>query len=169
MNTFKIDDLTQDEVEEIGNAFENIGWTNRTFTCQSYLNEQSQHSRLVLIARVEGVFCGYVTIKWKADYPFFEQSNIPEIKDLNVLPAFRRQGIGTKLIHACEDRVKNQGYTTVGLGVGMSADYGSAQRLYIQLGFIPDGYGIHHDNKSINYGDSVIVDDDLVLYLTKKL
>lgn len=169
MNTLEIHDLTQDEIEEIGNAFESIGWANRIATCRKYFNEQSQHSRSVLVARVAGVFCGYVTVKWKSDYSFFIQSNIPEIADLNVLPDFRGKGIGTKLIQACEDRIKHQGYTTVGLGVGLTADYGSAQRLYIQLGFMPDGYGVHHKNKSLNYGDTVLVDDDLVLYLTKKL
>ena len=73
------------------------------------------------------------------------------------------------MIFFCEDRIKHHGYTTVGLGVGLTADYGSAQRLYIQLGYMPDGYGVHHKNRAVNYGDTVMVDDDLVLYLTKRL
>jgi len=49
----------------------------------------------------------------------------------------------------------------------MTADYGSAQRLYVQLGYVPDGNGIHHKCTVANYSDTVIVDDDLVLYLQK--
>lgn len=165
----EIHDLQKDEVSEIGCAFENIGWSNRTSTCETYFNEQSQNIRSVLIARLDGIFCAYVTIKWQSNYLFFIKNNIPEISDLNVIPTFRHHGIGTKLISICEERAKTKGFTQIGLGVGMTVDYGSAQRLYVQLGYIPDGHGMHYKNKSLNFGDIATVDDDLVLYLTKKL
>ena len=34
MNTLEIQDLTKDDIEEIGNDFESIGWANRISTCQ---------------------------------------------------------------------------------------------------------------------------------------
>jgi GNAT superfamily N-acetyltransferase len=68
---------------------------------------------------------------------------------LNVLPDYRKQGIGTKLIEACEQAEKEQGRALIGLGVGLTADYGNAQRLYIHLGYIPDGRGIHYKCQAI--------------------
>jgi len=56
-----------------------------------------------------------------------------------------------------------------GLGVGITANYGNAQRLYAQLGYIPDGCGIHYKGKASHYSELVPVDDDLVLYFTKQL
>jgi hypothetical protein len=57
---------------------------------------------------------------------------------------------------------------TVGLGVGLYADYGNAQRLYVLRGYIPDGRGLTHQNQPVKPGNDVFVDDDLVLYFTKE-
>jgi len=51
----------------------------------------------------------------------------------------------------------------------MTADYGNAQQLYIQLGYLPDGRGLHYKNKVLHYAETVILDDDLVLYFTKAI
>jgi len=56
-----------------------------------------------------------------------------------------------------------------GIGVGMTADYGAAQRMYVLRGYIPDGRGLHYKDHYPVYGETVTVDDDLALYLTKKL
>jgi hypothetical protein len=60
-------------------------------------------------------------------------------------------------------------YDIVGLGVGLYDGYGSAQKLYIAKGYKPDGLGITYDYKSIEPGSQVCLDDDLVLWFTKKL
>jgi len=57
----------------------------------------------------------------------------------------------------------------VGIGVGLDADYGAAQRLYVLRGFISDGRGIVWQNRFPKYGEQVTVDDDLNLYFTKDL
>jgi hypothetical protein len=56
-----------------------------------------------------------------------------------------------------------------GIGVGMTPDYGAAQRLYVLRGYIPNGLGLHWKDHHTQYGEQVRVDDDLVLYLTKEL
>lgn len=56
-----------------------------------------------------------------------------------------------------------------GIGVGLTSDYGPAQRLYISRGYEPDGKGIVWQNRFPNYGERVKVDDDLILYFTKQL
>jgi hypothetical protein len=55
----------------------------------------------------------------------------------------------------------------IGIGVGLNANYGTAQKLYIKRGFIPDGRGIIYNNMPVEAGFQVRVDDDLILYLTK--
>jgi hypothetical protein len=51
----------------------------------------------------------------------------------------------------------------------MTAEYGAAQRLYVQRGYLPDGLGLHWRNRHVQLGDEVKVDDDLGLYFTKEL
>ena len=56
-----------------------------------------------------------------------------------------------------------------GIGVGMTADYGAAQRLYVRRGYVPDGRGLMTGGRPVAFGESVPVDDDLVLYFTREL
>jgi hypothetical protein len=51
----------------------------------------------------------------------------------------------------------------------MTQDYGMAQRLYVRRGYVPDGRGLMTHERPIVNGESVVVDDDLVLYFTKQL
>lgn len=169
MNKLTLTPLSQTDLDEIVLAFKQIGWHKPKSIYETYLKEQSSRRRSILIARDTGKFCGYVTLKWVSEYPSFAEKNIPEIADLNVLPQYQKKGIGTKLIRACEDLVKDQERALIGLGVGLTADYGNAQRLYIQLGYVPDGHGLHSKNIPAKYGEKINVDDDLVIYLTKIL
>lgn len=161
--------LAKSDIDEIVSAFTMIGWNKPHSIYEAYLLEQANVVRSVIVAKEDGQFCGYVTIKWKSDYNAFTKQNIPEIADLNVLPNYRNQGIGTALIYACESIVKERGYQKIGLGVGMTADYGNAQRLYVQLDYMPDGNGLHYKYNSLQYGNQTTVDDDLVLFFTKSL
>lgn len=161
--------LEANDIDSIVAAFNAIGWNKPASIYQSYLNEQSEGLRAVIVAKVDGRFCGYVTLKYHSEYPGFNKNGMPEISDLNVLPDFRNKGIGTCLINECEKLANERGHFNIGIGVGMTTDYGNAQRLYVQLGYIPDGQGLHYKNQPLHYGDKADVDDDLVLYFTKKL
>jgi Acetyltransferase (GNAT) family len=101
-------------------------------------------------------------------YPSFLAAGIPEIQDFNVLPHFRRRGIGTHLMDEAERKVSERS-DVAGIGVGMSPDYGAAQRLYILRGYVPDGKGPTSDGSPVRPGDEITVNDGLVLYLTKVL
>lgn len=169
MNKLNIAVLQKIDIDEIVSEFTKIGWDKPKSIYEAYLKQQDEHLRIILIAKLEGKFCGYVTLKWQSDYQSFRVNNIPEISDLNVLPHFRKKGIGRTLIQYCENMAKEQGYTQIGLGVGMTAGYGNAQRLYVKLGYIPDGNGLHSHYRVANYSESVTVDDDLVLYFKKEL
>jgi hypothetical protein len=57
----------------------------------------------------------------------------------------------------------------IGIGVGLYVDYGPAQQLYVKLGYVPDGSGVTHGNKTVPPGATVRVDDDLILWSMKRL
>lgn len=87
--------------------------------------------------------------------------------DLNVLPPFRRHGIGTELLDAAEREASTRS-DQVGLGVGLYSNYGNAQRLYVKRGYIPDGRGITRGYEMLEPGTMVCVDDTLLLWFTKR-
>lgn len=168
-NQIKIQPIHESDIDQIVSAFKKIGWNKPRSIYEDYLKEQSEGLRTILVASEHDLFCGYVTIKYKPQYLSFCNKNIPEISDLNVLPCYQNKGIGTALINNCEVIIKDRGYTQAGIGVGMTADYGNAQRLYVRLGYIPDGNGLQYNNTPVHYGEKINVDDDLVLYFTKNI
>ena len=120
------------------------------------------------MAVVENQFAGYVTVNWASMYPGFQECNIPEIQDLNVLPKFRRQGVGTRLLNRAEEEVARHS-AIVGIGFGLHPGYGSAQRLYVKRGYIPDGRGVWDGDHVVEEGMEAVFNDDLVLHVTKLL
>jgi len=168
MENFLIRRLQTQDIDRIAAAFTALGWNKPASQYATYLAEQETGERTVLVALVDDIFAGYVTIKWQPDYPLFRAEGIPEIQDFNVLPHFRRQGIGSRLMDEAE-KIVAQRFPVVGIGVGMDGDYGSAQRMYVKRGYIPDGRGLFFDGHFVKYGDTVIVNDDLVLHFTKTL
>lgn len=58
---------------------------------------------------------------------------------------------------------------SVSLVVGLHYGYGSAQRMYIKRGYIPDGSGVWYQGEQLEQYSSCHNDDDLVLYLLKKV
>jgi len=107
-------------------------------------------------------------VNWRPSYPGFSEQNIPEIQDLNVLRQFRRQGVASRLLDRAESEVARLS-GVVGIGVGLHPGYSGAQRLYVRRGYIPDGRGVTYRDRYMDEGAQVVLDDQLVLHLTKKL
>jgi len=160
--------LKETDIQSIAAAFAELGWDKPAAQYQRYLTEQQAGLRVVLVAIVDGVFAGYVTIVWASGYACFLEAKIPEIVDFNVLPKFRRLGIGSQLLATAEACISEHS-SLAGIGVGLTADYGAAQILYVRRGYIPDGRGICWGEKRCQHGDQVSVDDGLTLYFTKQL
>jgi ribosomal protein S18 acetylase RimI-like enzyme len=160
--------LVADDCETLFQAFARHGWNKPLTQYQQYLKEQASNEREVLIAEFKGEFAGYLTIIWQSKYTPFRKNKIPEIVDLNVLIKFRDQGIGTALMNAAESLIAEK-FKLVGIGVGMTSDYGAAQRLYVKRGYIPDGRGVSRNGKILGYGNEIKVDDDLTLHFIKEL
>jgi GNAT superfamily N-acetyltransferase len=158
--------LAARDVDAIAAAF--ASWPKPRSQFQRYLAEQGDERRVVLVAWCETQVCGYAVVVWQPDYAPFGERGIPEIQDLNVLPPFRRRGIGSRLLDAAEEVVASRS-PEVGIGFGLYADYGAAQRLYVRRGYVPDGRGASHRGRFVLGGELVVADDDLAIYLTKRL
>jgi len=169
MNTVNIRLLEKADATEISQAFRAIGWPGKTAAqYERYFGDQEAGIRQVFVAFSGGLFAGYVTVHWLSDYQPFRDARIPEITDLNVLPAYRRRRIATALMDAAETAAATRS-ATVGLGVGLYADYGPAHRMYLSRGYLPDGRGIAYRSESVPPGTAVTVDDDLTLMMTRHL
>ncbi len=170
-NQAQIRTLIGEDIVAISRAFNQIGWNKPASLFEKYLKEQELGARVVWVAQVHDEFVGYVTLKWRSLYPSFYEQNIPEIMDLNVLPAFRKMGIGSLLLDTAEELAATRS-EVVGIGVGLYAGedggYGAAKRLYVKRGYIPDGKGVTYNYEPMIPGNSYPLDDDLVLWFTKK-
>lgn len=155
--------LERQDCEPISAAFTAIGWNKPVEQYRRYVEEQAADRRPVLVAFVEGQFAGYVTVVWEPHY-----SPFPEIQDLNVLPHFRRRGIATALVDEAEALIGTRS-EWAGIGVGMYPDYGPAQRMYVLRGYVPDGKGLAYGDRNVAPMEQVVVDDDLVLFFSKRL
>ncbi len=168
MSNLAIRPLEARDVAPIFAAFDSLGWNKPRSQYERYLSEQQRGVRTVLVAFVDDALAGYLTVNWNPTYPPFREDGIPEIQDFNVLPRFRRQGIGTSLMDRAEREVSERS-GVVGIGVGMSPDYGAAQRLYVLRGYVPDAQGLTRAGSPVKHGDQIVVNEALVLYLTKTL
>ncbi|MFY9590335.1 GNAT family N-acetyltransferase [Rickettsia endosymbiont of Halotydeus destructor] len=164
----KIQELSFSDIDLLVSSFAKARWHKPKEIFERYLQEQQQDKRLIWLAYLNDQITGYVTLVWKSQYEYFNKKKIPEIKDLNVLPVFRNLGIGFKLLKTAE-KAAFAVSDTIGIGVGLYADYGVAQKLYIKNGYIPDARGIAYNNQTLQFGTNIILDDDLVLFFTKKM
>ena len=160
--------LQAQDIQPMADAFTQIGWNKPASQYERYLAEQQAGTRVCLVAFVEDDFAGYVNVLWQSDYAPFHAASIPEVADFNVLPHYRRQHIGTRLMDEAEALIVQRS-PVAGIGVGMYPDYGAAQRMYVLRGYVPDGRGIMYDARQLQYGEQVTNDDSLNLYFTKQL
>ena len=135
----------------------------------TYYQEQENKVRTVAVIEKDGEILGYGSLLRKPESPFFSHTNIPEINAIWIDEDHRRKGLGTALIKWLEKLESREGYNEIGIGVGLYRDYGPAQQLYFQLGYIPEGNGITYKGQPTVAGQSYPLDDDLLLWLVKPL
>lgn len=169
LTNIRLKEFSRNELALFQESFKDTYLSDRFDLFKKYLKEHSEKNRYVLLACSDEKIVGYVTLKYVSDYENFARNNIPEIVDFNVVPRFRKRGIGRKLLKRIESVAKKSGYAQIGIGVGLSEDYGAAQRLYVKMTYIPAATGLHYDAKPVQKGTTVRVDDSLAVYLIKNL
>ncbi len=159
--------LEAKDIPALADAFLHTVWQTPLSHFQKMLSVQEKGDIVFLLARYREKIAGFLYIIWHSEYPPFAERNIPEIKDLRVLPEYRRKGIATALMDEAEKGIFERS-SMAGIGVGLYADYGPAQHMYTKRGYVLDGRGMTYNNKPVPPGTSVFVDDELLLYLTKE-
>ncbi|GGB46065.1 N-acetyltransferase [Flexivirga endophytica] len=165
---YRIRPFEQADVTRLFESFAQHGWHKSVETFRGYLDDQRHGARACYIADVGGAVAGYCTLLWKSTYQPFNAAGIPEIADLNVLPPYRQRGVGTALLDAVESAAGARS-AVVGLGVGLYADYGAAQRLYVRRGYLPDGCGVMYEYRTVEPCRSIPIDDNATLMMTRAL
>ena len=116
---------------------------------------------------LDGQQVGSVLMNWAPKYRPFAVQGLAEVQELFVEAEYRQRGIGRAMVEYCEDLARDQGHTQIGIGVGLTGDYGAAQRLYARMGYIPDGQGVTYDRETVAKGDVRPIDDEMSLMLFK--
>lgn len=128
-----------------------------------------QGLRTLYVASCDGADVGYCILNWRPKYAPFRKFSIPEIQDINVAQDYRQRGIATQMIAFCEDAARARGLEEMGIGVSVNSQFAPAQRLYVKLGYIPDGNGVTYDRKTTVPGEFKPLDDQLCLMMVKGL
>lgn len=164
----RIRDMTQDDAQIITREEIAQGWNQTAEKYEMRLRHRSDGKCAALVAEYQGNIAGYVHVYPNPENGPFANRGYPEIVDFGVLEKYRRNGIGSRLMDAAE-RIASEYSDTVWLGVGLHSGYGSAQRMYVKRGYIPDGSGVWFHDRVCPPDADCRNDDDLVLYLLKKL
>ena len=144
-----IRDMLPDDAQIITDGEIAQGWHQTVEKYEMRLRHQAEGQSVSLVAEYQGNVAGYINVYPHSEWGAFAHQGYPEIVDFGVLEKYRRN--------------------TVYLGVGLHHGYGSAQRMYVKRGYIPDGSGVWYGEQVCPQYSDCCNDDDLVLYLSKKL
>lgn len=158
--------LQEDDAKAIADEEAKQGWPNTEGKYRIRLADQQSGAAIALLATYQGQVAGYLNVYLSAAH--FGRADCCELVDFGVLEVFRCKGIGSKLMDVAE-KIAASYADTVFIGVGLHSGYGSAQRMYIKRGYIPDGHGVWYKNEICNPYTCYCNDDDLNLRFSKKL
>ena len=132
------------------------------------LNDQKNGKCVALTAEYQGNVAGYLNVYPNSAGGPFAGKGYAELVDFGVLKKYRNHGIGNILMQTAEEIAKKYS-ETVYLGVGLHRDYGSAQRMYVKRGYVPDGSGLWYKGRQLEPYAPLENDDEAALYLSKRL
>lgn len=165
-NGIMIRDLQQSDAQIITDEEIAQGWDANVEKYEMRLRHQAEGRSISLVAEYEDNIAGYINIYPDSEWGAFANQGYPEIIDFGVLAKYRKKGIGSKLMDIAEQIAFTYSHV-VYLGVGLHSGYGSAQRMYVKRGYIPDGSGVWYRDKVCEQYTQCRNDDELVLYLSK--
>ena len=165
--TITIRSMETEDARILYKTYLSYGWHPQIETYKNYYKDQDEGTRLVFIAEYNGRVSGQCTLALNPKEGPWAGQRFPEIVDLTVFLDVRGKGIGSKLLDVAEKEAAGIS-DMVFLAVGIHSGYGSAHRLYIKRGYIPDGSGVWYKGKVLEQYAPCINDDDLLLFLSKK-
>ena len=163
-----IRDLQESDAQIITDEEIAQGWHQSVEKYRMRLQHQAEGRCVSFVAEYQGCVAGYVNLYPHSIAGPFVDCGYPEIVDLGVLEKFRKRGIGKALLDVAEEYASRTS-DTVQLNVGLHSGYGSAQRIYVKRGYLPDGSGAWYRKSPCEPYSACCNDDDLVLYMSKKL
>lgn len=167
-DTLTIRDMRIDDAQPLSAAEQSVGYDTEAARFIGRVRDSENGLSVAIVAETGGVPVGYVNVYWNAEHGPFVGKAVPGIIDFGVLEGYRSLGVGSKLMDAAE-RIAAQRSEMVWLAVGMNTFFGPAQRLYVKRGYVPDGNGVWYKHEICPSGALVRNDDDLELYMIKKL
>ncbi|MBU6235207.1 MAG: GNAT family N-acetyltransferase [Alphaproteobacteria bacterium] len=164
---FKIEILGRDGASRALAFYDTAGFAYRDSDRAVLAEAMESGQWTMLMATQGGVDIGGCYLNREPKYGLYRRLRLPELQDLRVLPEYRRRGVGEGLIQAAENLAQTEGFKGLGLSVGLNATFGAAQRLYIRMGYMPDGQGVTYNREVVAPAEKCTIDDDLALMLLK--
>ena len=162
------------EAADLATLDECIPWHGVGSVHELRFGWQLEGRSLYLIAWLEGKPVGHVDVHWEGlswrNNEAVKQYTVgcPELNGLGVIEELQSRGIGTKLIAAAEQVIRERGYKRAGLAVDLNND--RARRLYERLGYQDWGKGSYDDSYEVEIAPGMRrVFTDQVTLLTKDL
>lgn len=160
--------MKESDIVSFHNAFNEQGWDKPISLFEKYFKEQNEGTRKLFVAEYDNTPIGYATLLPNDKCGAFADKNIPTICDFNVLEKYQGNGAGKLILDEIETEVREYS-DEICLGVGLHSGYGPAQRIYVKRGYVPDGSGVWYKDKQLEKYTPCVNDDELVLYMSKKL
>ena len=130
------------------------------------LNRLDQHRETgstYLIAWKDDEPVGHAHLAWSRTH-----LGLPEVQDVYVLPALRRQGVARSLSAAAEELVRGRGLSSISLSVSRDRNE-PARLLYQSLGYVDAGVEPVRVSGTITLRGRPFDVDDTLVYLVKHL
>lgn len=165
---FRIRSMLKSDAEAFVETLRSYGRECGAETYSGYFTEQEEGARNVYVAEQRGEIAGYCTLiliprsgPWKGD-------GKPEISDLRVFNEHQEMDVGGAILNVVEEDAAKLA-DEVTLAVGLHPGHGSAQRLYVKRGYVPDGSGVWYGSRVLEQYQECCNDDSLKLYMSKRL
>ncbi len=168
MENLEIRRVKQEDLEEVIALFAREVYPWDPTEAETHFADHREGGGASFLAYVDGRLAAYVTIRWVSRNERFREENIPLIHHLGVFDQYQRRGIASRLMDEAEALIATRA-RKAGITVGIFDAYGPAQRLYAKRGYIPDGRGVCQGHRPIQQGETLKIDHDLIIWMTKDL
>jgi GNAT superfamily N-acetyltransferase len=155
-----------DEIASVKQEVKEAFFSGDEVSIDEHFQDHANGASTTILGYEAGRLVGIVTIRWHPRYPLVRERGIPLIQNVEIRYEDRGRGLGDQMLARAEEEIARRS-PIAGLVVGISQDYGPAQRLYAKRGFVPDGRGVCRQFTPLKHGEQVTVDHDLLLWLFK--